>query len=499
MKSDGLIRIAQIRLRKLKLLMTDRPVIRNFSVLTISNLLVNFLGLVSSVRTTRILAPNDYGFMNVFNVKVSILAILGSVGIRNIVIRSVAREHKSSTSMFNASLLTRFVTTVAVLLAYFLYTSITHENLSSIFFYILIAQLCFSVLGDIVESVAFGLERMELSAVLNVSTTLIFVVCLYILPKSFWDVERILTVGVVLQLVKFAMYYLVLRNLGFVKLGYPLRQTSEVSLALVRESYPYYVLAIFTMLSTQIPILFLEARSGTSQVAFYNLGYKILNPLQMALGLALVALFPNMSRVYVEDKARFQTIVYKALVSLAGLGILGSFIMSFFRKEIVLVLYDQRYAGAAAVIAFQCWYTVWFAIFSLIGTVIGAMDKQRVLPVLSFSYALVSVPILWIGSSYGAIGLSMSYILVSLVNMTYHWFYFAKILPERISAIFSFLLFCGLIGAMGVSMAIPENLTFIWKLVIFVGVAIVLYFVFKHRRQMPFAEYFYTSNRVKTD
>jgi O-antigen/teichoic acid export membrane protein len=423
---------------------------------------------------TRILTPNDYGFINVFNVKVTILVVLGSLGIRNIIVRSIARDRAISKSFFKASSFIRFLTTLIVLIIYYIYRLFFQDNFSSFDLYLLIASFIFSILWDMVETIAFGLERMEITAFLNFFATLFFVLCLYILPKTFWNIHRILLFNVIIQMIKSFVYYVLLRYNEFVGGHESLTQISIISKKLVHDSMPYYLLAVFSMLSSQMPILFLEARSSSAEVAFYNLGFKILSPMQMALSMALVALFPNISRVFLEDKARFQRIVRKAIISIIVLGIITAFTISFFRKEVILLLYDQRYVTAAAVIAFQCWYTIWFAIFCLQGTVIGAADRQKALPVLSFIYALISVPILWIGASFGAVGLSMSYIIASFFNMTYNWWYFNKILPQKFNLGFTALIFFILIFAMGISFTIPENLNLILKLALFLGLGLLV-------------------------
>ena len=163
----------------------------------------------------------------------------------------------------------------------------------------------------------------------------------------------------------------------------------------------------------------------------------------------------------------------QALIFFTTIGIIGAFVISLFRTEIISILFGPKYILSADAMAYQCWYTVLYALFCLIGTVLGALNRQKLLAILSTFNAIVVTPILWIGAHHGAKGLAIAFVAGALVNMTYTWYYFQKYLPKKIDIKYSLTLFLAIISSIFVSRMIPTGFTLLKVIILCLLIAIV--------------------------
>jgi O-antigen/teichoic acid export membrane protein len=159
------------------------------------------------------------------------------------------------------------------------------------------------------------------------------------------------------------------------------------------------------------------------------------------LNTLLTAIFPMLSRLAIHDSKKFVFRIKSLLNITIMLGIWASFSFALFSHNVVEFLYGNVYKTTAEIIVIQCWYTLLFAIFCIIGTVLSALDKHRLLSFLSMIYTIISLPLFYLGSKDGAIGLSIAFVISAFINMTYHWIIFRKALDNEITIIYSASLF----------------------------------------------------------
>lgn len=196
----------------------------------------------------------------------------------------------------------------------------------------------------------------------------------------------------------------------------------------------------------------------------------------------MTALFPNLAQLFKNDIKKFSQYIRNALTFLVIGGSIFCFIISLFRKEIITLIYGEDFITASIVLATQTWFVLFSAIFSLFGNVFGASDNEKMLAKLSLFYALVNAPILWFASSYGAKYLSYGYIVGAVINMTYHFKFFQKCLPEKIPIKLIIKSIVFLLICIVISILIPESIAIIYKLIVLILVTFssVMYFI--HRK-----------------
>ena len=448
----------------LKELLTNK-IFKNFSVLTATSIIIQFISIISSIRLARLLHTDGYGYFNLILVLSNIFMIISSYGLKQVIIRYVARNKNESRFVFHLSNQIRLFTTIISVICLIIYNSFLNDKPLPPFVLILLSVIIiFQSVWEAVECIAFGNEAMKPSGYINLFFTSIWVLSVYIIPQENFNPEFLLVIYVIIQCLKSIVYYWWLRKDIFSE-----DKSHEVNFEInhkffINQSNYYFILAIFTAIQTQVPIVLLSHNSNYDQVGIFNLGSRILSPLQMVIMTALTALYPSFSRLAITDKELFSKRVKILLNILVIIGIWGCLCFTLFSKEVVLLLYGKEYLGSVKVILTQCWFTLLFGIFCTIGTVLNSFDKQRLLAVLSIVYGILCLPVFFIGSRYGAIGLAWAFVISAYINMTYHWVVFKNLLSPGITLIYTFKLFSILIFASLISLFNPFDFNIFIKI-----------------------------------
>lgn len=458
----------------------SNTVVRNFSVLTSTNMVIQLLSVLSSIRIARLLQPQGYGQYNLMLVQAGIFSVIASWGLSLVIIRYVARNRQDSKYIFLISNKIRIATTLLAILCFLIYNLFINKETTSLLFILLLSTLLiFQSLWDSIQSIAFGNERMQSAGYINLLFTAIWVASVYVIPKENFNLNVILSIYVLTQVLKTVSYYYWL-NSNILSKDQSLAGNSEITIkTIISQSNFFFILAVFTAIQNQVPILFLNQMSTVDQVGIFNLGNRILSPMQLALNMALTSLYPSFSRLALTNKKLFTERIMNLINLIVIVGVCCCICFTLFSKEVVVLLYGEPYLESARVILIQCWFTVLFAVFCTIGMVLSSFDKQKLLAILSIIYGVIGVPFFLIGSKSGAIGLAWAFVIAGFLNMTYHWVVFKNLLSSQITIGYSVRLFSFLIIATIGSLYIPFEFSLIVKLIIGLSVTILAGFYIK--------------------
>lgn len=417
-----------------------KSIFRNFSVLMLCHLISNGIGLLTNIYIARKLQPDLFGLYGVVITWVSLLLVYSSLGIQQVVIRKVAIDQKNSTYYYNVSRIARYLGTFIVSVIFCVYVRI-FTNLSTEILVIIIINLFFNITFETVQNVAFGMQRMELNGYINVMGQVLLFVSYVILPSSLINVENVLYLLLISTVLKYSAYLFLCKRDGIFKNEDKIKISSLEILRLVKESVPFYMLAIFTVFTTQFPVIYLSNYSGNHEVAYFNTANKLMVPMTITINTLLSSIYPKLAQEALcsitKLANRFKTVSYFLLL----FGGYCCMSIAFFRNEFVTFLYGESYIEAADVMVYQCWYLVYNAIFYLIGYSLAAMKHDKGLAILSMCFALVNTPIFWFLSHYGAIPLSYGFVLGATINMVYHILYLNKTLSYQLTGYFIIRLF----------------------------------------------------------
>ena len=404
-------------------------VFRNFSYLTIGMVISQLISLITILKLTTILSPGDYGLYTFLIAQGMLLTKIGDLGNSNIIIRSIARDSsRTNDLLFNGAIL-RTLAIIVLFLIYMGYNyflgSLTQENLFLIFVFTLIS--CFSKLFELVF---LGNQKMFPSSIINLGYSIIWFGIVFFLPSIGIDVIIIFLLYIIINFVKLVLYLVSLKHHKL--LVGRVRNFRNSSKQIIKESWPYFVLILIMLPLTSFSNNFLDINSTKEQIGYFNLSERLIGPLSLIITMMLTAVFPNLSALWIKDKAKFHNYLSKGFRVFMLISMVFCFLFTMFAKDVVDLLFPKSYLPAVAVCQLQVWYLFLTSIDSLVGVVLGAANKEKLILRFGIMYFLVCTPALYYGSKYGALGLSFSYVVSFGVCLVYVWIIFKKSLNIKI-------------------------------------------------------------------
>jgi O-antigen/teichoic acid export membrane protein len=195
---------------------------------------------------------------------------------------------------------------------------------------------------------------------------------------------------------------------------------------LVSESWPYISLILLNLPFSHFANNFLDLNSTTKEIGFFNLAQKLMNPVQIIVAFSVTAIFPNISQLFSKNKERFLEIVKKGMpLFVLVLGYI-CFLYSFFSYEIISLFFNNDYLPAVRVAQLQIWFLFFNAINTIIVTVFGAANLEKMIFKISLICALIGTPLIYYGSFYGALGISYGFVISFALFEFYLWNQFKK-------------------------------------------------------------------------
>jgi len=440
-------------------------VFKNFSYLSIGSVLSQLISLLTIIKITQALSPNDYGIYTFLIVQGTLLLTISDLGLRNIVIRSIAREPaRANDIIFNSAVL-KSAAILFLSLLYILYNSLfgslNSEQLLFVFLFSFIS--CFIKLF---ETAYLGNQKMLPPALVNLAFSIVWFAVIYLLPANLITVTFLFILFLAVNLVKAVIYYIFLKYQRLLK-G-EIRNFWSSSRGLLKESWPYFALILVMLPFTQFSNNFLDLNSTAIEIGYFNLSERLIGPVSFVLDFALIAIFPNLSSLWIKNEKQFNRFVSVGFKYFILLALVFCFLFTLFARDVVTSIFPASYLPAVAVCQLQIWYLFLTSIDSLIGTILGATNKEKMILKLGILRSLISTPMLYYGSTFGALGLSYGYVISFALFQIYLWYVFKK--TTRIKINLSGMFWLLSIALFFVAQFAASHISFIYKLILALAV-----------------------------
>lgn len=190
-----------------------------------------------------------------------------------------------------------------------------------------------------------------------------------------------------------------------------------VSMFFLSESF---LLGLGILMRLNIPkvgIFMVKFINGATDVAFYQAAQGILLLMETLSASMIIAIFPTLSRMARNDTGEFIR-AYEKLFKIFMIISFGIFItLLFFSKEIIMLLYGQRYASSVQVLRVMSVMVVFLYLNIILSNMFVVMKKQRYVVISAFPAIGVSIVLSAILTGrYGIIGTGIA---TTLAYMTY--------------------------------------------------------------------------------
>jgi len=207
---------------------------------------------------------------------------------------------------------------------------------------------------------------------------------------------------------------------------------------------------------------FLDINSTQAELGYFNLAQKLMMPITLIMGFALSAIFPNLSSLWAKDKEKFYHYITTGMKYFILLSLIMCFMFTIFAREIVVTLFTDEYLPAIKVCQLQIWFVFLMSVNSSVGTIWASTNKEKLIFKTGVINALISTPMLFFGSRYGALGLSYGYVISFTIFEFYLWHKFKT--SENIKIKDDLLIWFAVIALFFVSYLIPQETSILYRI-----------------------------------
>jgi O-antigen/teichoic acid export membrane protein len=405
--------------------LSQNKVIQNFSFMTLGNVISQVLSLVTVLRITHFFAPDDYGLYTFITSQGLLLLSISDLGIQPIIVRSIARDKGSTKDLVINSLILRILTITFLTFLYFIYNHFFGILIIEEVLFVGLCALVYAV-WTIMEYAFLGHQKMFSASLIKITYGILWFGMVWLLPQEYFSVYNLIFIFVglnILQGIALGILLKVKRMMIGTRLSF-FNSTKQI----LTQSWPYFSVMLIMIPVQQFYNIYLELNSNVEQIGFFNLAIKLLAPVQMVLTYAVLAAFPSLSTLWIEDKDKFLKLITNGFQYFLIIGMTMAFLFNLFIGEIVVILFSEEYLPAVKVTQMQVWYTLLMSVNLTISTIFGSVNKEKLIFKLAVINGLISIPMLYYGSYYGAYGLSIAYVVSFAMMEVIVWRSFTDIL-----------------------------------------------------------------------
>jgi O-antigen/teichoic acid export membrane protein len=398
-------------------------IFQNFSYLLFGNIGMQLLNLVAVMIIAKVFKPELFGTYSFMIVQSMLLAAIADLGMKTIIIRVAASE----TNLLNKTLSANIVSSlIANFVLFFIY--LTYNNF---FGELTLVQIILISLNSIaygyntsIESVFLGKQKMLPIAIANIINSIIWLLFVVLILDQSISIDLFFLVYIFIYTLK--PIQLTIKLFYKFKVRFEIYNIRQDFKSVFLRALPFWGLVLFSLPANYLANNFLAFNSGIDQVGFFSLSQKFTSPISMVLSLMFTSMFPNISILWLNNKEDFQRIMFKSIPLFILFGTLLVTVFLIVIDPVFKMFFSVHYYNALIILKLQIWYVFLFGVASLIGTILIAMHQDKLLFKMALLNCIIVTPILWIGSRYGGLGLSIGYLTAFVVFLTIQWIIFAK-------------------------------------------------------------------------
>ncbi|GAA0879724.1 lipopolysaccharide biosynthesis protein [Algoriphagus jejuensis] len=413
---------------------TDNKVVQNFSFMTVGNMASQVLSLITVLKITQHFAPDDFGLYTFITSQGLLLLNISDLGIQPIIVRSIARDQNKTYDLISNGLILRTLTIVLLTGLYAIYNhyfgTLTIEG-------VLLVSLCgfVNALWTVLEYAFLGNQNMFFASLIKITYGLLWFGFVFLLPLDYFTVYNLIFIFILLNILQGLALgiYLKRKKMMEGRRSTFLSSTKKI----LKQSWPYFSVMLIMIPVQQFHNIYLELNSTVEEIGFFNLGKRFLAPIQMVLNYAVLAAFPSLSALWVADQKKFYSILSNGFQYFLIIGMSLAVVFNLFIEDIVILLFSEEYLPAVKVTQMQVWFTFLMAVNYTISTVFGAINREKVMFNLAVVNGVISIPMMYYASRFGAYGLSVAYVTSFAIMEVVLWITFRNLLKIKIKREFT--------------------------------------------------------------
>ncbi len=367
-----------------------RRIAKNTTLLFVSQIISYMLGFFVTVYIARYLGTEGYGTISLAIALGAMLVVFTELGLSTLMVREISRDTKLASSYISTVLLIKIVLAILTFLIVVVFVHLAHYSYEvSLVVYIITASFVVNVFTNIFTSVFQANEKMEyqsIGSILNIVITLSGVLLAISLHLSIIYIAVVyLAANIILLMFHFticAWKFILPKKIVFDR---------GLTKFLIAEALPLTISGAFLLIAFRIDTIILSLLTNNSEVGIYNAAYNLLVALLFLPSVYVMAIFPVLSRLYVDSKKTLQFSYERSFKYMAILGLpiaVGTTLLS---NPIILLIYKSTFYQSIIALQILIWTIPLLFVDNILGVCITSINRQRETVKITFLAMVVNI------------------------------------------------------------------------------------------------------------
>ena len=399
---------------------------KNTTVLMVSDIFGRVLSLILIIYIARFLGDVGLGQYSFIFAFLAIFHLFTEFGLTTLMVREVARDKAKTSSYFNNILWFRLIFIIVFSVIVPPIVLRLFDNSTEMLIVILIA-----IIADFCKHMIIMFERlfeaheiMEYSAIIRIVERILTVALGITVLVMGANIVGLISVFAISNFVAFVIA-LIITIRKVTKIRFEL--DFQLIKRLLKESIPFWLTSIFIMIYFQIDTVMLSIMKSYQDVGIYNAAYGILNALHFIPAAVIAAVFPAMSKFYLENKHQLRVIFKKSFYYLFAIGLPIGIGTTFLARRIIIFIYKEDFIASTLALQILIWASVIIFFSGLCGYLLNSIDKQKIFTFATGFCALLNVVLnLFLIPLYSYIGASISTVITEVALFAILFYYASK-------------------------------------------------------------------------
>jgi O-antigen/teichoic acid export membrane protein len=404
---------------------TVKTLAKNTTVLLAADVISKVLSFFLIVFIARHLGDVGLGKYSFVFAFVGLFALFSDFGISTFLTREVAKD-KTKTSLYFDNIITLklILTIVATILPLIVIWFIDKSVDVKMAVYIMAIAMFFLNYEETFGALIRAYEKMEYISLMMVLEKIITAGLGIVFLAMGFKLVALVSAFLVAYFTTFVIYYIIITK-KITKIRF--RADFGLWKKILKQSLPFWLTVLFIAIYFRIDIVMLTMMKGYQSVGWFSASHKILDALYFIPGAIIMAVFPVMSRLHIENKEQLSKLYKKAFYYLLSLGVPIGIGATLLADRIILFVYKDAFINSVIALQILIWAEVFIFISSVSGYLLNSIDKQKLFSYVTGICAVINVTLnLILIPKYDYIGASVATVITEILVFAMLFYFVSK-------------------------------------------------------------------------
>lgn len=354
---------------------TVRTLVKNTSVLFLSQLISYILAFFYTLYSARYLGTTNFGIISFATAISGLFAIFTDLGLSTLTIREVAKD-KSKTGKYlgnhgSIKLILSIITMLALII--FVNTG-TFDNITKNVVYLIGSSVIINAFSGIFTSLFRAYEQMEYQSISDIINSVVLFIGILLCVFTKQSVIVVSLVYVIASLIVL-LYSFIMCTMNYGLIHF--QADFKFWKYLILTAYPMAITSIFALISFKMNTILLNMLTTSAIVGEYTAAFNLMQALIFIPTVFSTAIMPIFAKLFVDSKDMLAYSYKKSLkyLSLISMPIaMGTTVLS---EKIILFIYGSAYVNTIPILKLIIWALPAIFLSYILGTSITSINKQH--------------------------------------------------------------------------------------------------------------------------